>query len=95
MAPNWDRRIVLDSASITGVVDRLVALGLLERRPNGRDRRVQQLYLSKKGQSQQRELDNAMDQLNEEAVQILGRSSKGFGKHLRKLGDQKNWGSNV
>lgn len=88
-------RIVLDSASITGVVDRLVALGFVERRPSERDRRVHRLYLSPHGISQQREQDRAMDRLNEEAAQILGTYGAGFPKHLRKLSNQKNWDSNV
>ena len=88
-------RIVLDSASITGVVDRLVALGLLERHSKEHDRRVQRLLLSQRGQSLQRKLDDAMDQLNEEAAQILGRSSNGFAKSLRKLSSERNWGHNV
>ena len=88
-------RIVLDSASITGVVDRLVTNGLVVRKLNKDDRRVHQLYLSRKGIEQQGELDAAMDQLNEEAGYILGRSRKSFPKLLRKLGSREGWSSNV
>jgi len=88
-------RIVLDSASITGVVDRLVTLGLVLRRPSEEDRRIQQLYLSQKGVEQQSDLDAAMDLLNEEAANIIGKSRNTFPKLLRKLSDRENWSSNV
>ena len=88
-------RIALDSASITGVVDRLVALGLLERRPDERDRRVQRLFPTPKGTSQQADLDRAMDLLNKHAAQILGASGAGFSEHLQRLGNQKHWTSDV
>lgn len=88
-------RIVMDSASITGVIDRLVAFGRVERRPDERDRRIQRLYLTPKSLSQQTDLDRVMDLLNKEAAQILGTSSQRFSEHLQRLGNQKNWNSNV
>jgi DNA-binding MarR family transcriptional regulator len=88
-------RLVLDSASITGVVDRLVAQEFLERRPDERDRRIHRLYLSPKSKSQQDDLDRAMDLLNDETAQILGTSRKRFSEQLQRLADQKNWDSDV
>ena len=88
-------RIVLDSASITGLVDRMVALGLLARRPDDSDRRVQRLYLTARSKAQQTDLDKAMDQLNREAAGILGTSDKRFAPLLRKLGDRDYWKTDV
>jgi DNA-binding MarR family transcriptional regulator len=39
-----------DNSSITGVVDRLEAAGLAERRPDERDRRVKAVILTEKGE---------------------------------------------
>jgi DNA-binding MarR family transcriptional regulator len=39
-----------DNSSITGIVDRLEALGLAERRPSERDRRVKAVVLTDKGE---------------------------------------------
>jgi DNA-binding MarR family transcriptional regulator len=39
-----------DNSSITGVVDRLEAAGLVERRPDERDRRVKAVILTEKGE---------------------------------------------
>ncbi len=88
-------RIVLDSASITGLVDRLVALGLVERRADASDRRVQRLYLTRQSKSRQAELDRAMDRLNAESRQILGAAADRFGRQLRMLGDRTKWQDDV
>jgi DNA-binding MarR family transcriptional regulator len=88
-------RIVLDSASITGVVDRLVALGLVERRADTGDRRVQRLFLTRRSTARQADLDAAMDTLNAEAAHILGSGGAGFARRLRKLGDRRSWSGDV
>ena len=41
-------RLGIDSATTTGVADRLAANGLLERRPDPQDRRLQRLFLTPK-----------------------------------------------
>jgi DNA-binding MarR family transcriptional regulator len=55
----WQRRgatatelsdyLVIDSATITGVIDRLSKTGALERRPDPSDRRAYRLYLTASG----------------------------------------------
>ena len=50
-------RLVLDSATITGVIDRLVKLELIARRPSARDRRVNALHLTDRGRALQGEAD--------------------------------------
>ena len=88
-------RLVLDSASITGVVDRLVALGLAERRPDKTDRRVLRLHLSAKSKARQGALDQAMDRLNAEAAALLGPARKAFAAQLTQLSDREKWKSDV
>src|SRR5687767_7221490 len=44
-------RLQLDSATITGVIDRLVHAGLVERRPDPTDRRVNRIFLTGEAQA--------------------------------------------
>lgn len=87
-------RIVLDSASITGVVDRLVARKLIERRPDPNDRRVQRLHLTDIALDLLPALDLAMDQLNEEVGTIIEDVPKVI-RGLRRLGAPTYWRSDV
>ena len=64
-------RLVLDSATVTGVADRLEAAGLLERRPHGDDRRVHSLFLTDQGKALQAPLDAVMDRLNAEVARDM------------------------
>jgi MarR family transcriptional regulator, organic hydroperoxide resistance regulator len=59
-------RLQLDSATITGVIDRLAHLGLVERRPDASDRRVNRVHLTARGASLQAPLGEAIEQLNAE-----------------------------
>ena len=82
-------RLVIDSATITGLVDRLEATELLERRAILEDRRVQQLVLTEKGRSLQSPLDTAMDQLNDEIAEMLGPLEQPLWAALKQLGNVK------
>src|SRR4051794_8455284 len=46
-----------DNSNITGIVDRLEAAGLAERRPSERDRRVKAVVLTEKGEWMRIEID--------------------------------------
>jgi DNA-binding MarR family transcriptional regulator len=59
-------RLQLDSATITGVIDRLTHLGLIERRPDPCDRRVNRVHLTAQGRTLQAPLSHAIEQLNAE-----------------------------
>lgn len=93
----WDRdgqsgaevggRLQIDSATITGVIDRLESAGLLERRSDGEDRRVHRLFLTGRARALQAPLDEAMDQLNAEVAELLGRDAAVLWNALRRLGD--------
>ena len=82
-------RLLIDSATVTGVVDRLQAAGLLERRPHGEDRRVHSLCLTGPGQALQVPLDAAMNQLNGEVARELGGQAAAVWASLRQLGEAK------
>lgn len=82
-------RLVIDSATITGVVDRLEAAGLLRRRPDPEDRRVHRLFLTTQGRNLRAPLDEAMDQLNAEVRESLGGEAASLWSALRRLGEAK------
>jgi DNA-binding MarR family transcriptional regulator len=88
-------RLVLDSASVTGVVDRLEALGLLERHAHPQDRRVHRLRLTEKGVALREPLDVAMDRLNAEATRAAGDHAETLLPTLRALGHREGWGEDV
>lgn len=59
-------RLVLDSATMTGLLDRMEHAGLVERRSHATDRRVNQVVLTGRGRELQTPLEREMDQLNED-----------------------------
>lgn len=89
------KRLVLDSASITGVLDRMESLGLIERRPNPEDRRAQLIAASPAARDMLPRLDEAMDCLNAEAGAAIGDDTSKTFQALRQLGDAANWSRNV
>jgi DNA-binding MarR family transcriptional regulator len=82
-------RLLIDSATITGVIDRLQAAGLLERRFDDQDRRVHRLFLTGPGRALQAPLDAAMDQLNAEVAREMGGEAQALWAALRRLGEAK------
>lgn len=65
-------RLVLDSATMTGLVDRLSQAGLVERRPHPADRRVHLVCVTAAGAALRAPLDAAMDALNADVAARLG-----------------------
>ncbi|MBV9792015.1 MAG: MarR family transcriptional regulator [Chloroflexi bacterium] len=75
-------RLQLDSATMTGVLDRLVGAGLVERQADPLDRRVNRVVLTGHGRSLQQPLDREMDALNAE---IFGQLGDEDADHLRAI----------
>ncbi|MCS6882821.1 MAG: MarR family transcriptional regulator [Oscillochloridaceae bacterium] len=65
-------RLRLDSASITGLIDRLAHLGLVERSPDPTDRRESLVALTIRGAELQAPLQEAIAAFNAELDAILG-----------------------
>lgn len=65
-------RLTFDSATMTGLVDRLSRDGLVERRPHPDDRRINLVCLTRAGRARQPELDAVIDAMNEEFAERLG-----------------------
>ncbi|BCL80012.1 MarR family transcriptional regulator [Ktedonobacteria bacterium brp13] len=75
-------RLLLDSATITGLLDRLEQAGLIERRAHATDRRVNRVVLTARGRDLQSSLDFEMDQMNQD---FLGEFSAEEAQVLRKF----------
>ncbi len=82
-------RLVIYSATTTGLIDRMEASGLLERRADSGDRRVQRLFLTSRARGLQKSLDAAMERLNAEVKEELGSQAKPLWSALRRLGSAK------
>ncbi|HEY3228730.1 MAG TPA: MarR family transcriptional regulator [Roseiflexaceae bacterium] len=64
-------RLQLDSATITGVLDRLAHLGLIERRPDPTDRRINRVQLTAQGSALRAPLSRVIEQFNVEFFGIF------------------------
>jgi MarR family transcriptional regulator, organic hydroperoxide resistance regulator len=78
-------RLVIDSATMTGIVDRLERSGLVERRADTEDRRIYRLFVTSRGRTLRPQLDSAMDKLNHEVAELLGQNTPRFHRMLRKV----------
>jgi len=81
-------RLTIDSATMTGIIDRLERAGLIERRADNNDRRSYRLYVTERGRKLRSPLDAAMDRLNAEIAELLGRDWERFRRMLCEVGEQ-------
>jgi MarR family transcriptional regulator, organic hydroperoxide resistance regulator len=79
-------RLRIDSATITGIIDRLVAAGWVLRTRDAVDRRVQRVQLTKAGRSLRDELEPEMIELNQEIAAELGSRAEPFWTMLAQIG---------
>jgi DNA-binding MarR family transcriptional regulator len=75
-------RLLLDSATMTGLLDRLELARLIERKAHATDRRVNRVVLTARGRDLQVPLDREMDQMNQD---FLGEFPPEAAKLLREL----------
>jgi DNA-binding MarR family transcriptional regulator len=75
-------RLVLDSATMTGLLDRLEHAGLVERRSHATDRRINQVVLTERGRELQAPLDHEMDQLNQDFLSELSLENRRLLRNL-------------
>jgi DNA-binding MarR family transcriptional regulator len=78
-------RTELDSATLTGILDRLEAAGIIERRPNPTDRRAIHIHLTEKGRGAAKEISRLVGVANTEFLWGLNPSEE---KELRRLLDK-------
>ncbi|MBV9228483.1 MAG: MarR family transcriptional regulator [Chloroflexi bacterium] len=75
-------RLRLDSATMTGLLDRMEHAGLISRQAHVTDRRVNRVVLTARGRDLQAPLDREMDQMNQD---FLGEFPPEEAKLLREL----------
>lgn len=78
-------RLVLDSATITGVLDRLETLELIQRTADSGDRRVNRIRLTAAGRERREPLQAVMDALNAEIAAGFGAEAETLWRLLRRL----------
>lgn len=77
--------LMIDSATIVGVIDRLSALDLIARAADPADRRINRLSLTARGGKALPAMQAAMDALNTEVDLALGTSAPGVRASLQEL----------
>jgi len=83
------RRTDLDSATLTGILDRLEAAQLIERRGNPDDRRSIKVHLTKQGKTLADEAVRLIVEANQEFLKMLTEGEKGELRSLiRKIRNQ-------
>ena len=70
------KRTELDSATLTGILDRLEAAGFIERKNNPDDRRSIHIHLTEKGKAMSRETSRVIAAANTEFLQVLTEEQK-------------------
>lgn len=69
------QRLGCDASNVTGLTDRLEARGLVQRRPDGQDRRVKRVALTEEGRRVRRQLEARLAK-DRPLVAKLGRSDQ-------------------
>jgi len=64
-------RLYLDSSSVTGILDRMEAKNLIEKRADPKDRRALQVLLTDKGRELEGPLSKVIEEANEKALHSL------------------------
>ncbi len=70
------KRTELDSATITGILDRLETAGFLERKSNPDNRRSIHIHLTPKGREMGRQATQLLVEANAEFLQVLNEKQK-------------------
>ena len=92
-ASELGKRTELDSATMTGIVDRLEAAGLVERRGNPADRRSIEIHLTERGRILADGAVRLILEANREFLNILTeREQEELRATIRKLRDRANRG---
>lgn len=78
----------LDSATMTGILDRLAAMSLIAKMQNPKDRRTILVYLTKEGREKAERLDLLFDKAHEEFISCLKpEESEALRENLKRILD--------
>jgi DNA-binding MarR family transcriptional regulator len=80
-------RMHCDSSNITGIADRLTALGLAERRPSTDDRRIKTLELTAKGRHMRAKVTDRVGEPPEGFAGLSESEARELARLLRKVAD--------
>jgi MarR family transcriptional regulator, organic hydroperoxide resistance regulator len=82
------KKTELDSATLTGILDRLEAAGFIERKGNPDDRRSIHIHLTTRGSEMSKEATNVIVSANKDFLQVLTKEERcdlfGIIKKLRR-----------
>ncbi|MGO1121010.1 MarR family winged helix-turn-helix transcriptional regulator [Rhodovibrionaceae bacterium A322] len=84
-AADVGQALLIDSATIVGVIDRLAAMALLAREAHPVDRRIKHLLLTPQGAAALPAMQAEMDDLNDEIDAALNQSAPVVRESLQKL----------
>lgn len=85
------KSLLLDSATITGIVDRLEQSELIERRLDPTDRRTRLIFLTEKAKKLEQPLKKKMAEMNKEVLLGLAEDEiQHFKKNLFNIGIRNN-----
>jgi len=76
MAGELGKKVELDSATLTGILDRLEAAQLIERKGNPDDRRSVKIHLTRQGQETGREARKLIEEANKEFLAAFTENEK-------------------
>ena len=85
--------LMIDSATIVGVIDRLASMEFVAREPDPDDRRIKRLSLTSQGAAALPKMQAVMDDLNTEIDAALGPVSQDVRESLRRLADLSTEGT--
>ncbi len=84
------QKLQISSATMTGILDRLEKLALIERQPHPEDRRAILICLTDQGRKYAKEINSIMVKANREYLGQLGpKQSKAFRETLKTLSEEK------
>jgi MarR family transcriptional regulator, organic hydroperoxide resistance regulator len=76
MASELGKKVELDSATLTGILDRLETANLIERKGNPNDRRSVKIHLTKQGRDMGREAGKLIGEANQEFLATFSQEEK-------------------
>lgn len=76
------KRLMLDNATLSGVLDRLAESGWISKGPSNDDKRVLQISLAPRSQSILEELNKEKDKANEEVLSVLSLEEKALMRRI-------------
>jgi DNA-binding MarR family transcriptional regulator len=79
--------LACDASNVTGIVDGLERRGLVERRPDPRDRRMKYVVLTTEGQRRREVLNASLDRVAAEVFDLSGADQKTLRELLTRLVD--------